>query len=212
MKIQMQQSGGLLLESASTYSTPYVLPSAERQQIWPVFHKPKSLKEGIGMKRNHFLFYIIVLCVTVVLLWSLWTTVFWSGSYSFLHGTDGADCICIEIIEVDGSIVSTDFTDTSYDESYNEEKITVLAVIPEIQQLICELDAVTSYQPLGTPIGEIGGVMIRFTFSDGDAELVSAYGSALISGREVHVATKTFDEEEFNRFLSRWLEDTQESN
>ena len=39
----MQQSGGLLLESGWTDSTPYVLPKAERHQIWPVLAK-KELK------------------------------------------------------------------------------------------------------------------------------------------------------------------------
>jgi len=164
------------------------------------------------MKRNHLLVSILVLCVIALILWGLWKAVFWSGSYSFAHQTDGEDCVCIEIIEVDGAIVSTDFTSTPFEEAYNDEKITVMAVIRERQKFVRELETLTSYQPLGTPIDEIGGVMIRFTFSDGDVELVSPYGSALISGREVYVATKTFDKEEYDRFILRWMEDKQGIN
>ena len=135
-----------------------------------------------------------------------------SGAYEFIHETDDWDSTTIEIIRVDGSIDSTHYTTTPYEEAYCEDKITVLALILDKQQFIHDLNNLSSYQPLGEPIECLVGDMIRCTYPDGSIELISSYGAALVSNSEVLVQTKTFDSEVFDQFLSDWILRTSSNN
>lgn len=147
------------------------------------------------MKKRVLLLLLMLFLAILLLRW-----ICWSGSYEFIHKVDSLDDVKIEIIKVDNSIDSIFETSTCLEESYNEEKIIVLAVIQDKLQFMNDLKQVRSYRQLGSPISSISGVMVRITFPDGEVELISSYGSALISEKDVRVFTKSFDKEEYDDF------------
>lgn len=143
---------------------------------------------------------ISVIVIILVVLMFRW--IFWSGSYQFLHETDSWEKVTVESIEVDGVVGSKYFTGTG---AYNQEKITVLKAIQDQKQFIHEFRSLKSYKPLGDPIGAVTGTMIRLTYPDGTVELISSFGCALISGTDVHVYPRSFEKDEFRRFIAKWL-------
>jgi len=126
-------------------------------------------------------------------------------SYEFIHKVDSWDDVRIEIVRVDDSENGIFETSSKVSESYSADKITLLAVVQDNRRFVEDLQQLKSYEPLGSPIYAVFGDMVRITFPDGDVELISSYGSALISGSHVNVYTKTFDKEEFDAFIARWL-------
>lgn len=127
------------------------------------------------------------------------------GEYKFIHGTDNWNDVKIEIVEIEGWIDSTYYTTTPYNDSFAPEKIIIIAEIKEDKiEFIQELQSLASYEAFGTPIGTIGGKAICITYPDSEIELITHYGSALVTDVDVSVHTKTFDEEQFNAFWEKW--------
>ena len=84
----------------------------------------------------------------------------------------------------------------------------VIREITDKESFIQELQSLTSYQPLGQPIGSIHGNAIRLIYSDGQIEIITHYGSALIAESEILVYTKTFDNNQFQAFWQKWAAET----
>ncbi len=145
----------------------------------------------------------IFFIVSVLLLILLLSTCV--GPYKFNHQTDDWENVDIEIVKIEGSISSTHYTNVPYKQAYTDEQITVIARIDDNEKFIDELLSLRSYRPFGDPYSSITGKAIRITYTDSKIEIITSNGSALVTNSEVDVKTKTFDDEQFDDFLNKWI-------
>lgn len=152
------------------------------------------------MKKAIIIAVAVVLCA--VLIFFLIPSI--PGTYSFTHSVDTWEDVKIEIVQINDPVCGTYYTTGSFDTAYNVEKITVIAEVTKNAVFIQELQKVRSYRPWGDPFSEIAGEAIRLTYPDGEIELITACGSALISDSQVSIRTITFNAEQFHDLFEAW--------
>ena len=134
--------------------------------------------------------FVVALCLFSVLLFSC------AVPYSFMHGEPDIDTIQIEIVNIA----------TAQKSEYNEEHFSVIKVIEndKKEDFLSGFRNIKSYHPFGHPIGSIFGKAIRIIYSNGDVELITHYGTAVVENGEINIRSITFDSDAFEAFLERY--------
>ncbi len=138
---------------------------------------------------------ITAFCLTTVFLVSC------TIPYSFMHGVPDIDTIQIEIVNLE--------TAMGYHEgsSYNEENVSVIKVIEnnKNEEFLSDFKEIKSYQAIfGSRIDSISGEAIRITYTNGDIELITHYGTATVKNGDINVQTITFDSARFSELIDKY--------
>ncbi|MBQ3230450.1 MAG: hypothetical protein IJB49_05465 [Clostridia bacterium] len=146
------------------------------------------------MKRIYCLITVLAL---VVLLTSC------AVEYKFAQETSDPEAFDLEIVNLEYGMGDV----KGYEYRYSEENITVISKITneEKEAFIAEFKQIKSYQPnFGSRIDVISGKAIRIIYPDGQIELITSWGTAVVTDGDMWVHTTTFEEEPFDALLEKY--------
>ncbi|MBQ9848203.1 MAG: hypothetical protein IJO64_03995 [Clostridia bacterium] len=144
------------------------------------------------MKRIYCMITVLAL---VVLLTSC------AVEYKFAQETSDPEAFDLEIVNLEREMGDG----KGYE--YSEENITVISKITneEKEAFIAEFKQIKSYQPnFGGRIDVISGKAIRIIYPDGQIELITSWGTAVVTDGDMWVHTTTFEEEPFDALLEKY--------
>lgn len=144
------------------------------------------------MKRIYCLITVLAL---VVLLTSC------AVEYKFAQETSDLEAFDLEIVNLECEMGDG----KGYE--YSEENITVISKITneEKEAFIAEFKQIKSYQPnFGGRIDVISGKAIRIIYPDGQIELITSWGTAVVTDGDMWIHTTTFEEEPFDALLEKY--------
>ncbi len=126
-----------------------------------------------------------------------------SVPYRFSDDVSNLEEISIEIVELD--YVGDEYS--GYYEPYSEDKALVLMTVSDGEKadFLSDFKKVKSYEALGQPITFISGTAIRITYPNGNMELITDFGVGKLSDGEFRVSTTTFDDDQFNALIEKYL-------
>ena len=142
--------------------------------------------------------FTISLCFLILALVSC------SVPYRFSQDVSDPQEVSIEIVELD--YVGDEYS--GYYEPYSEDKALVLMTVSDGEKadFLSDFKKVKSYEPfIGEKIFDISGIAIRITYSNGDVDLITDFGVGKLSDGEFQVSTTTFDDDQFNALIEKYL-------
>ena len=124
-----------------------------------------------------------------------------SVKYHFSQDLSELDQIQIDIVKLE--------TDMGYHagSNYNEDNISVIKTIDNDKKaaFISDFKKIKCYEPnFGSRIDSIIGKAIRITYKNGDIELITSYGVAIVKGGQIRTETTTFDSDAFDKLLEEY--------
>ncbi len=121
--------------------------------------------------------------------------------YKFAQETNDPEAFDLEIVNLE--------CEMGYGKGYecSEENITVISKInnEEKEAFLSEFKQIKSYQPnFGSRIDSIDGKAIRIIYPNGQIELITSWGTAVVTDGDIWVHTTTFEDEAFDALLEKY--------